>query len=57
MIGLSRESLRYKLKRPEMDKPLIKDMRRFAAKNPDWGCRKILSLLRTAGWLSGDMRN
>ena len=50
MIGLSRESLRYKLKRPEMDKPLIKDMRRLAALHPDWGCRKIWSLLRTEGW-------
>lgn len=56
VVGLARESLRYKLKRPEMDKPLIRDMRRLANEYPGWGYKKIWKLLRDEGWVVNKKR-
>ncbi len=49
-LGYSRSMVRYRPRRPEIDKPLITAIRRLATAHPRYGYRKIWALLVREGW-------
>ncbi|MFW1582058.1 IS3 family transposase, partial [Vibrio parahaemolyticus] len=49
LIGLARSGLRYELRLPGKDAPVIAAMRTLSAQYPRYGCRRIRIFLRRQG--------
>lgn len=50
VLGLSRTTLRYLSKRPDLDQPLLQELLALKAQHPRWGHRKLHRLLQNQGW-------
>ena len=50
MAGQHRSTQRYQPQEPDDEKRLIGDIHALVGKHPRYGCRRITSLLREAGW-------
>ena len=50
VIGQPRSTQRYRTRKPEQDRPVVKDMHQLAEEHPRYGYRRITVLLRREGW-------